>query len=197
MSTFINVLMMPVMFLNVFGGIIGAVWLIIIEKWTPLGIAILAAIISSYIIRLALMPAMLLSIPATTMIKKGPPLIGHFFMLLSHAYIFGVLWYWSISLFGISASYIRSNGNGIPLLLITYFVATAPIGYIANKDSDSPTIAVTAMCTMLGCAVFMLSLMFGVTPGMATILFVVIMIVGIFINLVTDVQMATARKVSK
>lgn len=195
---FINALSIPIMYLNMFGGVVAGIWLLILGKWEAVGIAVASAFISSFTIGLAMMPGMLLSVPGVSMIKKGSGIFGHFLLFCSSIYIFGVLWYWSIYVFGIFASYIGPKGTGtFPLLLMAYTVATAPVGYMANKESDSPSTMITTFFIMLGCALFMIMLMFGIYPGTANLIFMGIMAIGIFVQLVVGIQLATAIRIEQ
>jgi hypothetical protein len=132
------------------------------------------------------------------MIKKGTGVFGHFLLFCSSVYIFGLLWYWSVFIFGVFASYIGPKGAGFyPLLLMAYSVATAPVGYMASKEGDSLGTMIATFCTMLGCALFMLLLMFRVHPATANLVFMGVMAIGIFVQLVVSVQIATAMRIEE
>ncbi|WP_094604960.1 hypothetical protein SPSIL_017230 [Sporomusa silvacetica DSM 10669] len=196
---FISALSVPIMFLNMFGGIVAGIWLIIISKWAPVGLAIIFLILTTFAASFVLIPAMLLVVPGFNMIKKGTGVFGHFLIFCANVYTFGLFWYWSISVFRLYVSYIEPHGTGaIPLLLMAYSVATGPISYMASKDGgDSPATAIAALSTMLGCALFMLLLIFGINPWTANLVFMVVLAVGLFIQLVMSVQFATATRISE
>ena len=194
----INALSVPIMFLNMFSGIIAGIWLIIIGKWAPVGVAITAALVSSFAIGFAMLPAMIFSIPAAKMLNKGTGLIGYLLFFCSSVYVFGVLWYWSTFIFGIYASYVGSDGTGvIPLMLMAYSVATAPVGHLASKESDSPATMIATFCTMVGCMVFMLSLILNIHPGIGNLIFMGIMALGVFAQLIMVVQLSTAMQIDE
>jgi uncharacterized membrane protein YphA (DoxX/SURF4 family) len=95
-------------------------------------------------------------------------------------------------------SHVGPKGLGtIPLLLMAYSVVTAPIGYMASKEGDSPATMITTFCTMLGCMLFMLLLMFGFHPDTANLVFMGIMAIGLFAQLVMSVQIATAIRIEE
>lgn len=192
----IQALATPIMFLNMFGGIAAGIWLIIIGKWAPLGIAIASTFISHFIIGFAMMPSAFLSALGFSRVKKGTGVFGHFILLCASIYNFGLLWYWSMFVFGIFHSYVGYNGTGkIPLMLMAYSVATSPIGYLASKEGDSPSTMLVTFCTMLGCMIFMLSQMFNMHPGLGSLIFIGIMAIGVFIQLVMSIQFATAMRI--
>ncbi|QDR80198.1 MFS transporter [Sporomusa termitida] len=194
----ISALSVPIMILNMFGGIIAGIWLIIIGKWAPVGIAIATALVSSFVIGFAMLPAMIFSIPAAKMINKGTGFIGYFLFFCSSVYVFGVLWYWSIFIFGVYVSYIGPGGTGIiPLMIMAYSVATAPVGHLASKESDSPATMIATFCTMVGCMVFMLSLIFNIHPETGNLVFIGIMALGVFAQLIMIVQVSTAMKIDE
>jgi hypothetical protein len=194
----IEALSAPIMFLNMFGGIIAGIWLIIIGKWAALGIAIASAFVSHFAIGFTMLPAGFISAIAFTRLKKGTGILGHFILLCASIYTFAILWYWSVFIFGVFHAYIGPNGAGkIPLMLMAYSVATAPVGYLASKEGDSPATTIATFCTMLGCMIFMMSQMFNVHHELGSLVFMGIMAIGVFIQLVISVQFSTAMRIEE
>lgn len=193
----INALSVPIMFLNMFGGIVAGIWLMFLGKWPTLGLAILAGFISTFTISIAMYPSMLLAIPGFAMIKRGTGILGHFLLFCASLYTFGVLWFWSVFIFGLFISQIGTKGVGMfPILLLAYSVATAPVGYMASKEKDSPATTIATFSTMLGCMLFMLLLIFGFQFSIANLVFIVVMAMGLFAQLIVSVQIATATRLS-
>lgn len=195
MDNFIAGLMVPITLINMFGGIIAAIWLLFIGKWSVVLFGIIIGLVSTYLIGFAMFPSFLLSAPAIRCIEKGNSIFGHFLLFLSHLYTMGLLWYWSIMVFGFFLSYSGRFGEGtFPLLLWAYGVATSPVGHMASKDRDNFSFATTisTFCTMLGSLVFMIMYMLNFDPGVASIAYLVIMLIGLFALLVLSVQMSTA-----
>jgi hypothetical protein len=60
-ATIIRLISIPVMLLNLGGGIVGGIWLVVLGKWGLLGIGLASVFISSIGLGLALTPSMLLA----------------------------------------------------------------------------------------------------------------------------------------
>jgi hypothetical protein len=56
MQALIALLVLPLMLLNVLGGIVGGIWLIVLGEWGALGVALIAIVFGAIICSFALMP---------------------------------------------------------------------------------------------------------------------------------------------
>jgi hypothetical protein len=187
------------MILNIFGGIVAAIWLIAIREWPVLVIAIVVVLIMSFIIGLIMIPSALLALPGMAMVKKGTGIIGHFLMFCSMLYTYGFLWLWSMITFWWFTNQFLVDGKGfIPFMIMAYIVATAPIAIMVGRDKDPSTAgAITALSTMIGCMIYMLLLIFGAAIWIANDIFIVIMLFGLFANHVIAVQIVTEMRLQE
>jgi hypothetical protein len=192
----IEALSVPIMLLNIFGGIVASIWLIAIREWPLVLIAVIAVLIMSFVIGIALIPAALLALPGFAMVKKGTGIFGHFLMFCGILYTYGLLWFWSMLVFWWFANQFEIDGRGlIPLMLMAYVVATTPVAIMASRDREPSTAAtITTFSVMAGCMIYMLLLIFGVNLGIANLVFMGVVAIGLFANFVISVQVTTEMK---
>lgn len=132
----LSVLAIPLVVLNMFGGIISGIWLAILGEWGLIGYGILALLVSGMFLGLAMVPGLLFAAPAALMLEKGNKVGGYFFSLLSIIYTFGVLTAWCI----LVLIYYTEHANSasiIPVLIWSYGIATGPIVWLAQKELQS------------------------------------------------------------
>ena len=71
----LTTLSVPIMFLNLLGGIISGIWLVILGEWSEIFRGILFMVVSGFVISIALMPSLLFAAPAALAIQKGKKLL--------------------------------------------------------------------------------------------------------------------------
>jgi len=131
----ITVLLIPIGFINMLGGIISGIWLMILGHWSPIGYGLLFLAFSSFGLGLAMMPGLIFAAPAAMMEEKGNKLGSYFFGFLSVFYTYGVLTAWCLV---VMTYFLKQadNDSVIPLLIWSYGVATGPIGWMAQKERN-------------------------------------------------------------
>ena len=151
----------PVMILNLLGGIVSGIWLIFLGKLGLVVWAILIYIISVYGISLLLMPGLLLALPMQWALETRRYVLAYFFGPLSTLWTYVVMTaycVWSF-LFIINN---HDSGSIWPYLLLGYSVATAPWGYMASKEGpDSTGSTIGAFFCCLGGIVMMIVTLFS------------------------------------
>src|SRR5882724_8073166 len=123
--TTVMALTIPIMILNLVGGITSGIWLAVLGLWGELFRGILLMVVSSFLISVALLPPLLLIVPVTKAIEKGRKNLSMFLGSISILYTSGLMtaWcLWIIWLFTNSAT----NSSIIPLLIWSYGVALMP-----------------------------------------------------------------------
>jgi hypothetical protein len=85
------------MLLNLLGGIISGIWLVILGEWSEIFRGILFMVVSGFVISIALMPSLLFAAPAALAIQEGKKLLGMFFGSLSVMYTFALMTIWCIN----------------------------------------------------------------------------------------------------
>ena len=131
-----TILLIPIFIINMLGGIISGIWLAILGEWGLIGYGLLALIISSFIIGIALIPAMIFAAPSIALIEKGHKFIGYIIGMLGMIYTIGILSAWCLV---VLITYMReaTPDSIIPVLIWSYGVATGPISYMAQKEMQS------------------------------------------------------------
>jgi hypothetical protein len=142
---FITAFSIPLMILNVLGGIASGIWLAVLRDWHTIGLGIGFFFVSSLLLGFVLLPATLLVAPAAYFADRGKMIGMVFFGTLSSIYTLAIMTVWCC---GVLFLFVRdaSAANLIPRLIWSYGVATAPWGYIASKEQgegfSSTTLAV-------------------------------------------------------
>lgn len=188
----IKALSIPLMVLNMLGGIVSGIWLAILGEWGVLGMGILLIVTSTSLLGLALMPSLLFVAPATICAQKGKAWGLICFGAISNIYILALITVWCC---GILFIFIKdaSVSSLIPRLIWSYGVATGPWVYMATKDqeqgSGSFASTMATFLAELGYVVIILLVLF--TPLMllgAIKVFGAFMAVGFFLQLTVSVM---------
>lgn len=124
---------MPFMILNMIGGVIALIWLVILGQWATifLGVAILLA--GALIVSLLLLPAIGLAAVGLAALNRGNKWAGWFSLLLACPWTYIVIIIWEVAVFIVFE--VRSTSeNGIPARLWSYAVATGVWSYLASRE---------------------------------------------------------------
>ena len=143
-------LSVPVIYLNVFAGIIAFVWLIILGKWFLIVVSIFA-LFSHYLLGILMMPATLVQLFAFKAYEKKQVflcVVGCYLGTLMNMFIF-FCWVTYVYYFGLSN--VTSKSELLPIMLWANGVAIGPIYYMANQEKDSPATATLTFFISLGC----------------------------------------------
>lgn len=165
----------PVIYLNVFAGIIAFVWLIILGKWFLIVVSIIA-LFSHYLLGTLMIPATLIQLLAFKAYEKKQIflcVVGCYLGTLINMFIF-FCWVTYVYYFGLSN--VMSKSELLPIMLWANGVAIGPIYYMANQEKDSPATATLTFFTSLGCFFnTVLISFFGFTLLSTSIIFLICM----------------------
>ena len=168
-------LSVPVIYLNVFAGIIAFVWLIILGKWFLIVVSIVA-LFSHYLLGILMMPATLVQLFAFKAYEKKQVflcVVGCYLGTLMNMFIF-FCWVTYVYYFGLSN--VTSKSEILPIMLWANGVAIGPIYYMANQEKDSPATTTLTFFTSLGCFFnTILISFFGFTLLSTSIIFLICM----------------------
>jgi hypothetical protein len=177
---FVVVLGIPFAILNALGGAIAFVWLMVLGEWGIIGLGVLALVVSSFGLSIAMMPGMLFSVPAIALHNKGNRLGFYTLGFLSALYTMFVLTAWCVFAMYLLAHHADSSSL-IPALLWSYGVATAPIIWLARKElreSGNEHSALTAIFVQFAYVLAILAvLLFGVSFTGVWVIFGIIMFI--------------------
>ena len=181
-TKFAAALSIPLALLNMLGGIVAGIWLAILGKWGIIGYGIAALFVSGFGLGIAMMPGLLFAAPAAALHEKGNKLGFRFFCFLGALYTVAVLTAWCIAVLYFFARQ-ADSGSIIPILLWSYGVATGPIAWMAQKEAQGgggeEAMISTFFAQVAYVIVVLAVLFFRVSLVDVTILFGVIMVVGL------------------
>ena len=168
-------LSVPVIYLNVFAGIIAFVWLIILGKWFLIVVSIVA-LFSHYLLGILMMPATLVQLFAFKAYEKKQVflcVVGCYLGTLMNMFIF-FCWVTYVYYFGLSN--VTTKSELLPIMLWANGVAIGPIYFMARQEKDSPATATLTFFTSLGCFFnTILISFFGFTLLSTSIIFLICM----------------------
>ncbi|MEA3408317.1 MAG: hypothetical protein U9R48_09610 [Chloroflexota bacterium] len=142
LGKFITVLAIPLMILNMLGGIVAGIWLAILGEWGAIGVGILIIFAATIILRFVLAPSILSDVLAYT--AKDNPLGVVCFSALSSLYIIAVVTFWCC---GLMFYFVRkaTASDLIPRLLWSYGLATGPWAGMAKEEARGSGSEFTSM----------------------------------------------------
>jgi hypothetical protein len=137
----IKTLLTPLMILNSLGGIVSAVWLLILGEWRLILGGLLVMFAGNFCLTIAFLPSVLLGAPALYLASKEKWTISNVLMLPSILYINAVIAAWcGIVFFFYTLG--STLPNLIPRMIWSYGIATGTLSYLAMKgpsDENAPT----------------------------------------------------------
>jgi hypothetical protein len=190
MNALVAVFQIPILFLNFFGFIGAAIWLLIIGRWPDVVSGVLTTIVSPFVVGLAMLPALIFVAPGTFFSRRGSIFGLYATSFLSSVYTATLITAWCG---GVAYFYLnKAPSNAFwPLLIWSYGVATSPWTYMAQKD-DSVASTLAAFFTQVAFIALMIALLLGASLSAGVQIFGVVMAIEIFFHmrLVAEVQRA-------
>lgn len=193
MQAVVYVLVLPVIVLNMFGGIVGYVWLAILGQWKLIGIGLIALFISTMWLGIALAPGLVFSGPGIALITRRHYVTGGLLMLIGEAWTYAGMFVWCAAAFliGINAWDATPSHPIYPFLLWIYATATGPFTYAASRESESLASLIGALSVCVGMAIVIgLVLLKMARPELMVLGLVVPMIVALVLQAITYVALA-------
>lgn len=193
----ITALSIPLMILNMLGGIVAGIWLAILGEWGTIGYGIAAFFVSSFALGLVLMPTMLLAAPAAYCAERGNTVGLLCFGSLASLYTIGVITVWCC---GVLFFFLKdaTHASLIPTLIWSYGVATGPWAYMASKEQQGGSGFASTMATFLAelayVVIILLILFTSLTGSQAIKTFAGFMVVGLVIQMTVAYLMQKEMK---
>ena len=163
MKTIINILAALLVFLNLFGGIVSGIWLVILGEWETVGIGVLAMVLSVPILGIAGQLSLPLTAAASYFYEKGFSILVGFFLFLSNIYVIALIFVWCVGVYIYFGSRAVDAGSFLPTVIWSYGVALAPWVYMAKQEVQGGTGEGSALITLfaqIGYVVMMLMILF-------------------------------------
>lgn len=173
-------LTLPLMLLNVFGGIVSGIWLAILGQWWAIGIGLAAIIAHMFVTAPVMLLGVVFGAPGAALISRGHNVLALPFLLLTQLWTYGIIAIWCIASF----HYFMSNADHrtyIPLLIWSYGVATGPWANLSQRELRAGGGEAGLMATFfaqMAYVVTALALVF-VTAAPMTLLIVFLSLLGI------------------
>lgn len=156
----------PVVAIMNFGGsVVAAIWLLILGEWGALGAGIAGILAGSFLMGIAMLPAMLFTPLLVMGGKSGNRALLYLGGFLSMAYTMVIASAWTAWCFHYFGK-ITHAAALIPACLWAYEVATTPWVFMASKEKDNPTTLMSAafiqiVAIVLGVGFISFKLTFG------------------------------------
>jgi hypothetical protein len=193
-----SALSIPLFFLNMFGGIVAGIWLLVLHHWSDFGLGIAILVAGTWLLGLVTLPSFPVQAWGGALLLKGKAIPGLFLLLLGSLWTYFVVYLWCGAIFvGMAGD---ANGHPWPLALWGYANAVGPWSAMASKDRDSAATAIAVFAAQLGVVAMMIAFLFlGAPPtpaGLAGYLFPFIAL-GVLANFALQVGMAWAVKADR
>jgi hypothetical protein len=176
-TAIITAVSIPIFALNALGGVVSGIWLLCIGQWKLVVYGLLAGISATWLLSLAMMPAMGLILLGSKLAEKGK--LSAFLALVSMASLwqYVIASIWCVAVFLAIAEH-STDKTVIPRIIWAYGVAIAPWAYMARGE-DQGSGAVMMFSTCIACLVTLVLAIIGtVTRGAVMETFLGIMICG-------------------
>lgn len=186
-----KVLGVPLLILNMFGGIVSGVWLAILGKWGAIGSGIAVMLVGSLLLGIVLMPGLIFAAPMAYFAERNFKIGAYFFGLLSSLYTVAVVTIWCVAILYYFTKMADSNST-IPILIWSFGVALGPWEWMAQKEiqqGEGFASVVATFFAQIGYLVMIIMVyFFRVTIMEVIIAFGGIMIVGLILLFITAMQ---------
>lgn len=185
-AAILTTLTVPIMILNVLGGIGSGIWLVILGEWVVIVKGIGLMVFSSFLISPLLMLGILFSGPAIVAMERGKIILSVFFGFLGSLYTYALMTIWCILVMWL---FVKSatEGSIIPLLIWSYGVALAPWMWFAQKDQQAGGNEFSILATFsaqISYIIAMIMFFWHVTLSTIAITFGAIMLVSSILSMI-------------
>ena len=130
------ILSIPLILMNLLGGIVSGIWLVVLGEWRAIGLGILSLFCSTMLIGFALLPSFLFALPAAKFIEHGKYGFGIIIGMPAALYTVGVMIAWCLLVLVVFEG-MADEASRIPMLIWSYGVATGPWSYMASKEHEA------------------------------------------------------------
>lgn len=195
MQAIIMVLMIPLIALNMLGGIGSGIWLAILGEWWAIGYGLLGIFGSAFVLSFVLMPGVAFAGPAAMLAERGKTILALPFLFLSGLYTYAVVTVWCVLVFYFFMRH-ANHTNLWPLLIWSFGVATAPWSYMASKEAQGGSGAGSAFATFF-CQVAYVAMCLVFVFRQSTVIelgIVFASVMGIGLLITTTVGLAALRE---
>ena len=176
----LEILSVPIMFLNFGGGIVGGIWLAFLGEWRLIWIGILLLLTSHWILSILMLPGIPIAGIGVHFYEKKNPL-GHLFGFISQLYTNILIVGTCVVAFFICSSFYKGgiDFGCIPYLLWSWGMALGPWQFFASKEPDNEFSAITLFSASAFYLLFLTSIF--ISPLLGLIIIVIFGIVQLIV----------------
>lgn len=135
--------------LNLIGGIVAGVWLMVIGEWNLFLVGIAILFVGAFAASMLLAPGMLLAGASIAAFDKGKAVVGWPLLILSSAWTYAVVIAWGVGAFLWFGNKVDAD-NAVPVWLWSYGAATGVWAFMASKEPEGSAAPVTAFAAQVG-----------------------------------------------
>lgn len=156
-----SIIAIPLIILNIFGGIVAGIWLAIAGDWTAFLVGIGFIFLGTLIASILLLPSLLVGMIAMFFYKKKSALGVGACVFVSQALIYSIILGLSYAVFQFMAA-TATHSPDLIVLVWSYAVAVAPWTYMASKEKDNDSTMFSLFMSQAGLlAVIIMAAFFG------------------------------------
>ena len=185
----IQLLILPILILNMLGGIIAGIWLAFLGEWKLIGIGILLFFTSHFSLSLLMLPAILLAGTAMYFYEKNSPL-KHLFGFLPQFYTNLLIVGTCAFAFCVCSGFYQGESKVglIPYLLWSWGMALGPWQFFQSKEPDNEFSAITLFSATSFYFLFLISTFCG--PVFIWTVLALFILVQLFVLPISNVYIA-------
>jgi hypothetical protein len=159
-----SLFVVPIMLLNFASGIVGGIWLAVLGQWSILGGGILAMVISTFALSIALMPGLIFVVPAIAALERGRFFWGISFSFFGSLWTYGIMALWCVGSFVIILS-AKKFDSFWPYLFWSYAIATGPWTYMASQEIRSDPNSSASLTSFSACVGSVIMMLIVISTG--------------------------------
>jgi hypothetical protein len=122
MGALLQLLSLPVMLMNMLGGLIGGIWLAYLGQWSVFGLGLGVFFFGAIAISFALMPGIGIAVAAGAALDRGKNVVAVPLLVLGTLWTYAVMAVWCVGAFYVVSGYYH-GGSMWPYMLWSYAVA--------------------------------------------------------------------------
>ncbi len=176
MMAIIQVLAIPILIVNMFGGLIAGIWLAFLGQWRLILLGVLLLFTSHFYLSILMLPGLIIAPISARLYEKKNPL-AYLFIFFSQFYTNLLIIGWCLlSLSVCMHSYDGSSKLGlVPYVLWSWGMALGPWQFFYSKEQNNEFTGLTMFCATIFYLLLIVSIFIGQLPTL---------IVGILFSLV-------------
>jgi hypothetical protein len=145
---------LPLLLLNLFGGIAAAIWLGTSGHLSTVFVGLVMPFVSIFVFILLFAPTVLLDKAGAKALENGKLILFYIFLVLSNVYVLGIFSVWGYFVFSYFLFNIPENLR-LPGVVFSYAIATSPVRFLASKEQENIFTQASALIYHITCVVAM------------------------------------------